>query len=316
MSKSISPSTRRDETIASPCSDVRQNVTPLTIDDELPNSAAITLSGKQEPVDKTPLTEPERLCLRDLERTIEGGLNTFYRVGEALIYIKSKRLYRQDHPTFEAYCASRWYMSRAYAYRLIDASTTQTQLRLSPIGDIPLPQNEAQSRKLSGLNADQKVKAMVLAKEKAGAEPITSTIIEEAADEVVKRVRTAKPKSSKRPTVNNDFTPTTGLEAIQRSVEMLEEVRQWIFDQYKDWEMVKRLDQVAMALGGFARSIAHEVAQLKTCVDEVKNHLDPDTTVPVVKENLEKMEQLELMMTRHWATKGLPSAMNTSVSKN
>jgi hypothetical protein len=48
--------------------------------------------------------------------------------------------------TFEAYCQQRWQMSRAHAYRMIEAAEV-----VSPIGDtdLPLPANEGQARELA-----------------------------------------------------------------------------------------------------------------------------------------------------------------------
>lgn len=94
-----------------------------------------------------PLTTNERHELDRLEAILREGLPTFYAVGDALVAICNQKLYRADYPTFEAYCAQKWNIGRASAYRMIDAANVKKNL--SPLGDtIPLPQNEAQVRAL------------------------------------------------------------------------------------------------------------------------------------------------------------------------
>jgi hypothetical protein len=85
--------------------------------------------------------------LADLEAVIERGLGTFVEVGEALEEIRGSRLYRETHPTFEAYCRDRWGFTRQHAARLMDAAEVAHVLpELSPIGV-----NEAQARELAPL---------------------------------------------------------------------------------------------------------------------------------------------------------------------
>lgn len=92
-----------------------------------------------------PLTQDESRRLRECEKVIERGIDTFYQVGNALAEIRESRLYRIAYPTFEDYCKKRWAMSRFYAHRLIDAS--QVVENLLPIGNIPT--SEAQARELA-----------------------------------------------------------------------------------------------------------------------------------------------------------------------
>lgn len=69
------------------------------------------------------LIESERSELQQHERTIEQGLKTFVDVGNALLAIRDKRLYRKSPPiTFEEYCQERWSLERRRAYQLIDAA--------------------------------------------------------------------------------------------------------------------------------------------------------------------------------------------------
>ena len=54
------------------------------------------------------LVESERSELLQHEQVIEKGLKTFVDVGNALLAIRDKRLYRQGFGTFEDYCKDRW----------------------------------------------------------------------------------------------------------------------------------------------------------------------------------------------------------------
>jgi hypothetical protein len=72
-------------------------------------------------------------------------------VGNALLEIRERRLYREQFSRFEDYCQDRWNWSRAHAYRLIDAA--QVVHNVSPIGDTP--KNEAQARELVKLPPEE-----------------------------------------------------------------------------------------------------------------------------------------------------------------
>lgn len=82
------------------------------------------------------------------ERTIADGLETFMSVGEALVVIRDKRLYRAEYKQFEEYCRNRWGFSKTHANRLIAASTTAKELaEVSPLA----PKTETLIRPLTGM---------------------------------------------------------------------------------------------------------------------------------------------------------------------
>ncbi len=104
--------------------------------------------------------------LADCEAVIERGLNTFVEVGAALMEIRDARLYRASHGDFDTYCAGRWGMKRAHAYRLIESS--EIVGALSPIGDTPTPETESQEvlrplMESSGLTVGQAIKKLAVA---------------------------------------------------------------------------------------------------------------------------------------------------------
>jgi hypothetical protein len=60
--------------------------------------------------------------LHELEAIIERGKQTFIEVGEALLEIRAKRLYKATHDSFEDYLAERWGMTRQRSTQLIGAA--------------------------------------------------------------------------------------------------------------------------------------------------------------------------------------------------
>ncbi|MER7310006.1 hypothetical protein [Streptomyces griseoluteus] len=88
------------------------------------------------------LDDSERADLVTCEQAVAGLQRALAVAGKALATIRTARLYRETHSTFELYVEDRWGMKRAHAYRLIDAWPVAAAL--APIGDIP----EGQVREL------------------------------------------------------------------------------------------------------------------------------------------------------------------------
>lgn len=89
--------------------------------------------------------------LERCEVLIKQGLQTFIEVGQALMTIKEKRLYRIAFKTFEDYCVERWLITKTQANRLIQASETISNL--TPMG-VVLPKIERQVRPLTSLEPE------------------------------------------------------------------------------------------------------------------------------------------------------------------
>ena len=96
------------------------------------------------------ITLDERSRLYQLEETIRQGLNTFVDVGNALLEIRDKRLYRQEYSTFEEYCREQWSFTKQRAYQLMDAATVVDTIQKSTIVDF-FPKTESQARPLASL---------------------------------------------------------------------------------------------------------------------------------------------------------------------
>jgi hypothetical protein len=91
--------------------------------------------------------------------------------------IRDTRLYRQTHPTFEAYVQSVLALSRPRAYELIDSA--QVMVDLSGIPDIPrLPINEAQATELRRWKTpEERVAKWKTVLEAAEDQPLTAKFI-------------------------------------------------------------------------------------------------------------------------------------------
>lgn len=132
-----------------------------------------------------PLSAAERKRLTELEATIDPGLKTFIEVGQALLEVRDRRLYREEDATFEAYCERRYGLPVREAYRLIDCARAEDIL--CPIGQKPALPNEAVARELAPLigEPDRMRDAWNLAQQNAGGKRVTAKIVCEAVEQTV-----------------------------------------------------------------------------------------------------------------------------------
>lgn len=123
------------------------------------------------------LSDTELSDLKRCEQIITGGFDTFVQVGKALLEIRDRRLYREQHPTFEEYLSDRWGMSRSRCYQLIQAATITSSLSTM----VDKPQNERQVRALAKVPVDQRDQAWAQASKVAAAEqrPVTAKDVQE-----------------------------------------------------------------------------------------------------------------------------------------
>ncbi|TWH20944.1 hypothetical protein [Prauserella rugosa] len=142
------------------------------------------------------LTVAEADQLADLEAVIAQGLQTFVRVGQALLTIRDNRLYRKTHETFEEYCRERWEMTKDSANRVIRAAEVVEVM--SPIGLTPA--TESQARELAPLKDDPDAMRAVweTANERTDGKP-TAKVIRECREEL-----TAEPEILDAEVVDDD----------------------------------------------------------------------------------------------------------------
>jgi len=122
--------------------------------------------------------------LSELEERIEKGLQTFIDVGNCLLEVRDKRLYREKgYSRFEDYCREEWGWSKTHANRNIAAAKTAEIL--TPMGAI---QTERQAREFAPLvkkDEEEAVETWRQLKDTYG-DNITSNKIKEAVTEKLK----------------------------------------------------------------------------------------------------------------------------------
>jgi hypothetical protein len=132
------------------------------------------------------LTPSERNELYQCELVIEGGLRTFVDVGNALLTIRDKRLYRDEYGTFETYCQERWGFVPSRARQLIAAARI-----VGNIGTVTnvTPANESQARPLMALAREQQREAWTRAVETAPEGKVTGAHVKRVVEEMQERSR-------------------------------------------------------------------------------------------------------------------------------
>lgn len=131
------------------------------------------------------LTPGESRHLTMLEKRIERGLGTFREVGEALLEIRDKRLFRVTHPSFEGYCRDKWQLDRGRAYQLMSAAEVGREVPVA---------NEAQARELAPIfHSDPNLAKQVWAEAAKSDEPVTAPRLREAIRTVTGTVIDPKP---------------------------------------------------------------------------------------------------------------------------
>jgi len=140
--------------------------------------------------------------LAENEAAIERGVLGYVEAGMALADIRDRRLYRDQHPTFEAYCRQRWGFARRTAYQLIDAAGVVSVLCAN--AHIPSPRSEGVARELVPLRdtPDRLRETWAATVEKHGPDPTAKQVraIINAGDER-RRVVRPLPDNAPRPPI-------------------------------------------------------------------------------------------------------------------
>lgn len=128
------------------------------------------------------LSTTEQREFGKLEAVIKKGLRSFVEVGQALMDVRDKRLYRAQYPSFEAYCQDRWGIGARRSRQLISGSVVVFEMKdRNPGSVLPiLPESEKQARPLAGLSPGQREHVWGQAVAEAGGQP-TSSRVEELA---------------------------------------------------------------------------------------------------------------------------------------
>ena len=145
------------------------------------------------------LATTEKARLAACEIVIRSGKSAFIEVGNALAEIRDGKLYRAEFRSFETYCKAKWGLSKAHAYRQIDAAKIAAET--SPIGDkvstdsensspgtTPEIPNEATARAVASVPKDDRQEVV---EEAAKSGPLTAASVAKAAAKVAE---TKEPK--------------------------------------------------------------------------------------------------------------------------
>jgi len=124
-----------------------------------------------------PLDSQELALLASHENTITLGYQVFIAVGNALIDIQTRKLYRAQGRSLQAYLENRWPdLGLRRAYQFIGAA--QTVNKLYTVGSDWQPGNEAQARALAGLSArDLQVVATVAQEMSADGRIVSAAVV-------------------------------------------------------------------------------------------------------------------------------------------
>jgi hypothetical protein len=170
------------------------------------------------------LTAPERTDLRKLCKIVEDGLGKFIEVGSALLEINERKLYRESHKTFEAFVFEKFGISRAHAYRMIEAAEVQAEL--SPIwGQAPIAneiKTEGQLRELAKVGTEALPEIVEKIAEKCEAEGCkpTAKVIKSVVDEALGK----EPKQPKKAQL--EYEPEPAVDTVEREERHLRLARQ------------------------------------------------------------------------------------------
>lgn len=123
--------------------------------------------------DDAPLSPEETERLGKLEQVVEAGFRSFLAAGEALAEINAERLYRQGHPSFDAYLRERWGIGRARAYQLIGFAQTVREMSTTVDTEGMI---EAQVRELLPLPKEERPVVWRQAVERYGARPTAKQV--------------------------------------------------------------------------------------------------------------------------------------------
>jgi len=138
-----------------------------------------TTNSSQVPVEVVEELSPEEEADRQrLELKVERA---FHESGKALTELRSRRLYKSTHKTFEEYCRDRFGFTRAAAYYLISAAEVMNNLisKCQQIVDI-LPTKENQCRPLTKLEPEEQAQVWQKAVEQVGGKVPPARIVKDA----------------------------------------------------------------------------------------------------------------------------------------
>jgi hypothetical protein len=166
-----------------------------------PSDDSTTESVAIEVVEIGELTFDEQRDRLHLERKVERA---FYEAGKALMELRSRRLYRSTHSTFEEYCRDRFGHSRQKSNYLIAAAGVYDNLttngcqklevdNLTTNGSQILPTSERQVRPLTQLEPEQQCEVWQQAVAEAGGKVPSGRVVKDIVERIKERTKVPNP---------------------------------------------------------------------------------------------------------------------------
>ncbi len=149
--------------------------------------------SKEEVVSRV-LNVVERRSLKNLERVIERGVESFLAVGSALKEIRDDKLYREEFKSFDAYVKDRWGFQKDYANKLIGSSEVKRKLNtIVSTSAAKKIENEGQLRELKSVPEESLSEVIEKAAEIAGDAPMTAKVLRKAREQVLEPEESEEP---------------------------------------------------------------------------------------------------------------------------
>ena len=126
---------------------------------------------------KETLTAVERTEWIEKRDTVRRGKAVFYEVGQALLVIREKRLYREEYFTWDDFCDAELGRSRRYADNMIESAQAVKNLGAIAPEFSTIPTTESQARELVGLQPQQQCEVWQAAVETAPGGKVTAAHI-------------------------------------------------------------------------------------------------------------------------------------------
>lgn len=172
-----------------------------------------------------PLSEEERERLTYLEQGIDRWRAASLEVGRALREIRERRLHRETHRTFAAYCRDRYEIETSQSHRLMaQAWIAEVVEETSPMGEVsvPPPNSERKARSLAerareadgGEEAARRIWHGLVSEQ--GGQPASYRDVEEAVK--ADRENTQKTKPTGEPTGKTVADPQAVLDANKERI--------------------------------------------------------------------------------------------------
>jgi len=184
-------SSSRKKTTPATSSKPKSALKPAKEEQDNPGSVTVEVAAVEVPE----LTEDEQRDRLHLERKVEQA---FVEAGKALMELRSRRLYRSTHKTFEEYCRDRFGYSRDAAYLKISATSVYENIQkyLPTNGrQIPLPSSERQLRSVAKAELEPTEQATVWqqAVKEAGGKIPSGRIVKDVVDRIREQTKIPNP---------------------------------------------------------------------------------------------------------------------------